>query len=99
LPALITNIVLSFVLVPLLLVFVKFIVITVETRITLVLSWLIVSIVAISATAVTWTVWNDLASQADSIQAFYSAGIVTVLVVIAGFLIRFFWHTTLPIPW
>jgi len=99
LPALITNIVLSFVLVPLLLVFVKFIVITVETRITLVLSWLIVSIVAISATAVTWTVWNDLASQADSIQAFYSAGIVTVLVVIAGFLISVFLahHITDPL--
>lgn len=90
LPALITNIVLSFVLVPLLLVFVKFIVITVETRITLVLSWLIVSIVVISATAVTWTVWNDLTSQAASVQAFYSAGIVTVLVVIIGFLISVF---------
>ena len=86
LPALITNIVLSFVLVPLLLVFVKFIVITVETRITLALSWLMVSIVVISATAVTWTVWSDLTSQA-SVRAFYSAGIVTVLVVIIGFLI------------
>jgi len=90
LPALITNIVLSFVLVPLLLVFGKFIVITVETRITLALSWLMVSIVVISATAVTWTVWNDLASQDASVRAFYSAGIVTVLVVIIGFIISVF---------
>ncbi|MBW2560083.1 MAG: ECF transporter S component [Deltaproteobacteria bacterium] len=90
LPALITNIVLSFVLVPLLLVFVKSIVITVETRITLALSWLMVSIVVISATAVTWTVWNDLTSQAASVRAFYSAGIVTVLVVMVGFLISVF---------
>jgi len=90
LPALITNIVLSFVLVPLLLAFVKFIVITVETRITLVLSWLMVSIVVISATAVTWTVWSDLTSQDASVRAFYSAGIVTVLVVIIGFLISVF---------
>jgi len=90
LPALTTNIVLSFVLVPLLLVFAKFIVITVETRITLVLSWLMVSIVVISATAVTWTVWDDLTSKTASVQAFYSASIVTVLVVIIGFLISVF---------
>lgn len=90
LPALITNIVLTFVMVPLLLVLAKFIVITVETRITLALSWLIVSIVVISASAVIRSIWSDLTSHAASVQAFYSAGIVTVLVVIIGFLISVF---------
>jgi len=40
---------------------------------------------------------DDLTSKTASVQAFYSASIVTVLVVIIGFLIRFFWHTALPI--
>jgi len=90
LPALITNTVLTFVLVPLLLLAARMIVVTVETRITLALSWLMVSIVIITATAVTGAVWNDLDSPAASVRAFYSAGIVTVLVVSAGFLIAVF---------
>jgi len=90
LPAFITNTVHAFVLVPLFLVAAKFIVITVETRTTLVLSWLLVFIVALTAFGITWSIWNDLTSQAASVKAFYSAGVITVLVVILGFVISTF---------
>ncbi len=90
LPAFITNTVQAFVLVPLFLVLAKFITITIETRVTLILSWLMVFIVTVTAIAITWTVWGDLTSRAASVKAFYSAGIVTVLVVIIGFIISVF---------
>ncbi len=90
LPAVIINTVLTFVLVPLLLTLARFIVMTVETRITQVVSWVVVSIVVIAASSVTWAVWGDLSSPAAAVRAFYSAGVVTLLVVIAGFLVSVF---------
>ena len=51
---------------------------------------MVVSIVVIAASSVTWAVWSDLSSPAATVRAFYSAGVVTLLVVIAGFLVSVF---------
>ena len=86
LPAVLTDAVNGFILVPLLLIAMKRVCITLETRTILLITGLLVVAVLSTAGAITWSVWDDLKSPAAMIENFYIAGIVSVLLLIVGFI-------------
>ena len=86
LPAFLTDAVNGFVLVPAILIMARHIVITLEMRVILLITVLLVVAVLATAGAITWSVWGDVASHAAMIKNFYVAGIVSVFLVVVGFL-------------
>jgi HAMP domain-containing protein len=85
LPAFLTDAVNGFILVPALLIATRRLVLTLETRTILLVTTLLVLAILSTASAITWSVWNDLVSPEAMIENFYLAGIVSVLFIIAGF--------------
>lgn len=84
LPAFITDAVNGFVLLPILLIFRKHMVITVETRTIMIITALLVFTVLITSLSLTWSVWRELDSREAMIRVFYCAGIIAVLTIILG---------------
>ncbi len=86
LPAFLTDAVNGFVLVPVLLLPAGRLLITLETRTILLITALLVVAVLSTAGAITWSVWDDLSSPAATIENFYIAGIVSVILLVLGFI-------------
>ena len=86
LPAFLTNVVNGFVLVPLILLSARRIVLTLEIRTILLVTTLLLLAVLVTAGTITWSAWDDLVSQEAVIENFYIAGIVSVFLLVAGFL-------------
>jgi energy-coupling factor transport system substrate-specific component len=89
-PAFLTDTVNGLVLVPLLLLFWKRLIITLETRTMLAVVYLLLAAVLGTASAVTWSVSGDLTSRSDMVRAVYFSGLVTVVVLFIGFLVSAF---------
>ena len=86
LPAFLTDAVNGFILVPVLLLATGRFLITLETRTILLITTLLVVAILSTAGAITWSVWDDLISPAAMIENFYIAGIVSVILLVTGFI-------------
>lgn len=86
LPAFLTDAVNGFILVPILLLPAGRLSITLETRTILLITTLLVVAILSTAGAITWSVWDDLISPAAMIENFYIAGIVSVILLVLGFI-------------
>jgi len=86
LPAFLTDAVNGFILVPVLLMFTGRFLITLETRTVLLTTALLVTAILSTASAITWSVWGDLSSKTAMIKNFYVAGVVSVILIIIGFI-------------
>ena len=86
LPAFLTDAVNGFILVPLVLIAFGRIVLTLEMRTILLITLLLVTAILSTAAAITWSVWDDLVSHEAMIENFYIAGIVSVFLLILGFI-------------
>jgi len=86
LPAFLTDAVNGFILVPVLLLFTGRFLITLETRTILLITTLLVIAILSTAGAITWSVWDDLSSPEAMIENFYIAGIVSVVLLVLGFI-------------
>ncbi len=98
LPAFITNTVNGFILVPILCLFTRRIVITLETRTIMTITGLLVIAVLSTSMTLTWGVWNDIKSTTAMIETFYFAGIVTVVLLIIGFAASLFIVRRITVP-
>lgn len=87
LPAFLTDAVNGFVLVPVVLVLVRRILMTLETRTILMITTLLIVAVLATAGAITWAVADDLVSHEAMVKNFYIAAIISVLLLVAGFII------------
>ena len=85
LPAFLTDAVNGFVIVPVILFAARRLLITLETRTILFVTMLLSTAVLSTAASITWSVWDDLESGAAMIEAFYIAGIVSVVLLVIGF--------------
>jgi HAMP domain-containing protein/uncharacterized membrane protein len=85
LPAFLTDAVNGFILVPLLLIVTGRLVLTLETRTILMVTFLLVAAVLCTSFSITWSVWDDLVSPQAMIENFYLAGVLSVLFIVAGF--------------
>jgi methyl-accepting chemotaxis protein len=85
LPAFLTDAVNGFVIVPVILFAARRLLITVETRTILLITVLLATAVLSTAAAITGSVWDDLVSRAAMIETFYVAGIVSVVLLVLGF--------------
>jgi HAMP domain-containing protein len=86
LPAFLTDAVNGFILVPIFLLFTGRFLITLETRTILLITTLLVIAILSTAGAITWSVWDDLSSPEAMIENFYIAGIVSVVLLVFGFI-------------
>lgn len=86
LPAFLTDAVNGFILVPVILIAMRIILITLETRTILLVTTLLVTAILSTASAIIWSVWDDLTSPDAMTKNFYIAGIVSVLLVLLGFI-------------
>lgn len=87
LPAFLTDAVNGFILVPVILIVARRMLITLETRTIVLVTILLLLGVFCTATAITWSVLDELVSQAAVVKTFYIAGIVSVFLLIVGFLV------------
>jgi len=86
LPAFLTDSVNGFILVPVLLMMTGRLILTLEIRtITLITALLVMAILS-TAVSTTWSVRDDLVSTEAMIEIFYLSGIVSVLIIFAGFI-------------
>lgn len=86
LPAFLTNVVNGFILVPVILLAARRLVLTLEIRTILLVTLLLLLAVLMTAGTITWSAWDDQVSQEAVIENFDLAGIVSVLLLISGFL-------------
>ncbi len=86
LPAFLTDAVNGFILVPVILILARRILMTLETRTILLVTTLLLSAVLITAGAITWSILDDIASREAMIENFYIAGIVSLVMLVAGFM-------------
>ncbi len=98
LPAFITDAVNGFVLVPLLLLALRRVVVTLEIRTILMVSFLLVAAILSTSMAITWSVWDILISKAAMIDTFYFAGILSVVLLSAGFTAAVFFVRRITLP-
>lgn len=93
-PAFLTDAVNGFIIVPLLLIAWRFMFITLETRTMLAVTYLLVLAVLGTAFAVTWALYSDqigdLTSKDAMVRAVYFSGIVSVIILVIGFLVSVF---------
>jgi len=87
LPAFLTDVVNGFVLVPIILLLAGRILMTLETRTILMITTLLIIAVGATAGAITWAVLDDLVSHAKRVENFYIAAIVSVLLLVMGFIV------------
>jgi len=85
LPAFLTDAVNGFILVPVLLLVTGRILLTLETRTILLVTTLLVTAVLATAGTIIASVWNDLVSREALVTNFYIAGIVSVGLLVLGF--------------
>jgi HAMP domain-containing protein len=86
LPVFLTDGANGFIFVPVILILARRILMTLETRtILLVTSLLLISVLS-TAGAITWSVLDDFASREAMIENFYIAGIVSLLMLVVGFM-------------
>lgn len=86
LPAFLTDVVNGFVLVPVALVLTGTILITLETRTIMMITALLIIAVLATAGSITWAVFDDLVSHAAMVKNFYIAAVVSVLLLVIGFI-------------
>lgn len=98
LPAIITNTVNGFILVPILCLFTRRIIITLETRTILTITGLLVISILSTSLTITWGVWKDIKSASAMIEQFYFAGIVTVVLLVIGFGASLFFVRRITLP-
>ncbi|MEE9913450.1 MAG: ECF transporter S component [Deltaproteobacteria bacterium] len=87
LPAFLTDAVNGFILVPIILVATGRILMTLETRTILMITTLLIIAILATAGAITWAVLDDLVSREAMVENFYIAGIISVLLLVAGFIV------------
>ena len=85
LPAFLTDAVNGFILVPIILLFARRMVMTVEIRTILMITGLLVVAVFVTCIPIIWSVWDDLITQQGTAFTFYFAGMISVLVIGTGF--------------
>jgi len=85
LPAFLTDAVNGFVFVPVILILMRRIVMSLEMRTILLVATLLLSAVMITSGAIAWLVLDDLASRDAMIENIYAAGIVSLVMLIVGF--------------
>jgi len=85
LPAFLTDALNGFILVPLILIAFRRIVITLEVKAILLITLLLVTAILATAGAIIGSVWDDLRSPSAMIENFYISGIVSVFLLILGF--------------
>ncbi len=98
LPAFITNAVQGFIIVPALCLITRRLTMTLETRTILIITALLVLAVLATSFTITWNVWDDLKSKSAMINAFYTAGIVSVVLFICGFSASIFFVRQITLP-
>jgi len=86
LPAFLTDAVNGFVLVPVILFFTGWIGRTLETRTILMITALLIVSVLATAGSITWAVLDDLISHAAMVRNFYIAAVVSVVLLVIGFI-------------
>lgn len=86
LPAFLTDSIYGFILVPVALILCRRIIITLEVRTILLITGFLVTAILSTAITITWSVWDDLVSTSAMIENFYVAGIVSVFLLIFGFI-------------
>lgn len=86
LPAFLTDAVNGFVLVPVILVLIRRIVLTLETRTILLVTALLIIAILATAGSIIWAVFDDLVSQEAMVDNFYIAAIVSVFLLVIGFI-------------
>ncbi len=86
LPAFLTDAVNGFVLVPIILLLAGRIGLTLETRTILMITALLIVSILATAGSITWAMYDDLVSHAAMVQNFYIAAIVSVLLLVIGFI-------------
>ncbi|MRR17374.1 MAG: HAMP domain-containing protein [Deltaproteobacteria bacterium] len=87
LPAFLTDAVNGFVLVPIILIAAGRIELTLETRTILMISVLLIVTILATAAAITGSVIDDLVSHAAMVETFYIAAIVSVFLLVIGFVV------------
>lgn len=85
LPAFLTDAVNGFILVPAILLIAGRIVLTLETRTILMITGLLIASILATAGSITWAVLDDLVSHGAMVQNFYIAAIVSVGLLVIGF--------------
>lgn len=90
LPAFLTDAVNGFVLVPIILLLAGRILMTLETRTILMITTLLIFAILATAGAITWAVLDDLVSHQAMVKNFYIAAIVSVLLLVIGFIASIF---------
>ncbi|MDD5167594.1 MAG: ECF transporter S component [Syntrophales bacterium] len=86
LPAFLTDAVNGFILVPVVLIMARRISMTLEIRTILLVTVLLLLAILSTAGAITWAIMDDLVSHEALIENFYMAGIVSVVLIVIGFL-------------
>jgi HAMP domain-containing protein/uncharacterized membrane protein len=86
LPAFLTNAINGFILVPVILILARRIVLSLEIRTILLVTILLLLAVLVTAGAITWSTRDDLVSPEAVVENFYISGIVSVFLLVAGFL-------------
>lgn len=86
LPAFLTDAVNGFVLVPVILVLIKRIALTLETRTILMITALLIVAILATAGAIIWAVFDDLVSHEAMVDNFYIAAVVSVFLLVIGFI-------------
>lgn len=86
LPALLTDAVNGFILVPVILVLVGRIGLTLETRTILMITALLIISILVTAGSIAWAMFDDLISHAAMVENFYIAAIVSVGLLVIGFI-------------
>lgn len=86
LPAFLTDAVNGFILVPVILLLARRIRLTLETRTIVMITGLLVVSILATAGAITWAVLDDLVSHSAMVENFYIAAVVSVLLLVAGFI-------------
>jgi uncharacterized membrane protein len=86
LPAFLTDAVNGFVLVPGILILARRLTMTLEIRTILLVTTLLLLAVLSTAGAITWSIMDDLISREALIKNFYIAGVVSVILIVIGFL-------------
>lgn len=98
LPAFLTDTVNGFVLVPVMLVMTGTILITLETRTIMLITALLIIAVLATAGSITWAVLDDLVSHAAMVENFYIAAIVSVFLLVFGFIVSIFFVRKMTDP-
>ena len=85
LPAFLADAVSGFILVPIILLFARRMVMTIEIRTILMITGLLVMAVFVTCIPIIWSVWDNLITQEATGFTFYFAGIISLIVITIGF--------------